>query len=386
MTIPPSSFPRSSNSSLPRTLQANLITPSFNHSFASSLSPDNYGQDDEEHIASPLYNDVGGSSQVVEPGSHHTDNSRKLSLTFGGASINVSRQYYLGLVKRADDDTTLCTQPPIHVDYLSYNWREEDVWSSWKHIVSKRWAYSDNMRLENASWRAWMKLKNKLKTISPETLDWHKDYDVTWLYGPLQAGSDEALWMANISPYGNSHTPGSKSSPYKKSNLKKRSLSETILQGSISASSHFRQVAAAVQAEQLKEKSDTPLMRAATFSHVRFPFSLRQMNSTLPSILPSWAALNTGENKSIQFNEQVQQCIAVDIEEDSEEGINPSFANHDDFDSDSDDSDIMAKQSSSQGKILAIFGNKTATGDSFNVDSKTIIMLPNINLNSREDI
>jgi hypothetical protein len=171
MTIAPSNFPRSSNSSLLRALQVNS-TPSFNCSLTYSLPPDNYGEDDEEQIAFPLYNDVGGSSRVEEPGSHHTDNSRELSSTFGGTSINVSRKYSLGLVKRADDDTTLCTQPFIQVDYLSHNWREEDIWLSWKHIVLKRGAYSNSTRLENASWRAWMKLKNKLKTISRETLNW----------------------------------------------------------------------------------------------------------------------------------------------------------------------------------------------------------------------
>ena len=159
MAIPPSHLPGSSNSSLSRALQADSRTLSFNYSLASSLPLDNYG-------------DICGSSQVEEAGSHHTDNSRQMSSTFGGPSINVSRQYSLGPVKRANDDTTLCTQPSIHVDFLSHNWREEDVWSSWKHIVSKRRAYSNSARLENASWRAWMKLKNKLKTTSPETLNW----------------------------------------------------------------------------------------------------------------------------------------------------------------------------------------------------------------------
>jgi hypothetical protein len=28
-------------------------------------------------------------------------------------------------------------------------------------------------RLENASWRTWLKAKNNLKTVSPETLNWY---------------------------------------------------------------------------------------------------------------------------------------------------------------------------------------------------------------------
>ncbi len=36
--------------------------------------------------------------------------------------------------------------------------------------------------------RTWAKSRNNLKTISPETLNWLKDCDVTWLYGPLHRG------------------------------------------------------------------------------------------------------------------------------------------------------------------------------------------------------
>ena len=72
----------------------------------------------------------------------------------------------------AGDDTAISREPTRHVDYLSHNWKEEDIWSSWRHIVAKRKAYSNSPRLENASWRTWAKSKYKLKTVSPETLNW----------------------------------------------------------------------------------------------------------------------------------------------------------------------------------------------------------------------
>lgn len=72
----------------------------------------------------------------------------------------------------AADDTAIGIQPTRHVDYLSHDWREEDIWSSWKHIISNRESFNNSARLENASWRTWMKAKNNLKTISPETLNW----------------------------------------------------------------------------------------------------------------------------------------------------------------------------------------------------------------------
>lgn len=142
----------------------------------------------------------------------------------------------------APDDSTFETQPEGQVDYLSHNWREEDVWRSWRSMTRQKNAIANGMRLENASWRTWWKQRNKLKTISPETLNWYvshimllcfrqrrsckaslndafpasglicydftvpyrsyltvlicfsairlKDSDVTWLYGPLHVGSD----------------------------------------------------------------------------------------------------------------------------------------------------------------------------------------------------
>ncbi|KAI0091525.1 hypothetical protein BDY19DRAFT_991222 [Irpex rosettiformis] len=90
------------------------------------------------------------------------------------------------------DDTSFSTQPEGQVDYLSHEWKEEDVWRSWRSMTRQKNAIANGMRLENASWRTWWKQRNKLKTISPETLNWLKDSDVTWLYGPLHTGSDWA--------------------------------------------------------------------------------------------------------------------------------------------------------------------------------------------------
>ncbi|KAI0040376.1 hypothetical protein FA95DRAFT_884403 [Auriscalpium vulgare] len=88
------------------------------------------------------------------------------------------------------DDTSLSTQARGQVDYLSHEWREEDVWRSWRNMTRQKNEIANGMRLENASWRTWWKQRNKLKTISPETLNWLKDSDVTWLYGPLHTALD----------------------------------------------------------------------------------------------------------------------------------------------------------------------------------------------------
>lgn len=73
----------------------------------------------------------------------------------------------------AADDTSIQTEPSRHVDYLSHEWREEDIWASWRYVTSRKNDYSNGMRLENASWRTWAKAKHNLGTISPETLNWY---------------------------------------------------------------------------------------------------------------------------------------------------------------------------------------------------------------------
>lgn len=75
-------------------------------------------------------------------------------------------------LKPAADDSSIEYEPSRHVDYLSHEWREEDVWASWRYVTKHRDTYSNGLRLENASWRTWMKLKQGLGTISPEALNW----------------------------------------------------------------------------------------------------------------------------------------------------------------------------------------------------------------------
>jgi hypothetical protein len=123
----------------------------------------------------PSYDEVGYYDQVEDlepPPSPRTGDSYTVSPTSNSTSTNVSRPESPDRFEHAEDDTAVRSQPSRHVDYLSHNWKEEDIWSSWKHIVSKRKAYNNSSRLENASWRTWAKSKNKLRTVSPETLNW----------------------------------------------------------------------------------------------------------------------------------------------------------------------------------------------------------------------
>lgn len=71
------------------------------------------------------------------------------------------------------DDTAARLEPSRNVDYLSHDWVEEDIWSSWRYIVSRRRHFGQCSREENASWRVWAKQKYKLKTVNPNTINWY---------------------------------------------------------------------------------------------------------------------------------------------------------------------------------------------------------------------
>ncbi|KAL0576230.1 protein phosphatase regulator [Marasmius crinis-equi] len=131
------------------------------------------------------------------------------------------------------DDSSLETQARGQVDYLSHDWREEDVWRSWRNMTRQKNEIANGMRLENASWRTWWKQRNKLKTINPETLNWLKDSDVTWLYGPLHTAVE---WTPPPRPTRDETKPKVASAqdrldlqmPKHKSILKYRTISELL--------------------------------------------------------------------------------------------------------------------------------------------------------------
>lgn len=88
------------------------------------------------------------------------------------------------------DDTDVTVEPSRHVDYLSHQWDVSDICKSWRYVISRRKSVANAARLENASWRTWAQKRCNLKTISPEAVNWSKESDVTWLYGPILDDDD----------------------------------------------------------------------------------------------------------------------------------------------------------------------------------------------------
>ncbi|KAH7145992.1 hypothetical protein EDB81DRAFT_483257 [Dactylonectria macrodidyma] len=313
-----------------------------------------------------------------------TGNSYTISPADRGIPVNTSRPERLELpelLEHAEDDSALKAGPWKQVDYLSHDWKEEDIWSSWKYITTRRREYSNSSRLENASWRAWIKCKYKLKTVSPETLNWFKDCDVTWLYGPLQQDPNKICCadteLSSISP--------SKSNSQvciDKKSILKRTVPEIMLRRPLSPSSLLKQTAPVVRAQETNYQGSTrhSPSRAAVTGYV---MSSRQMSRNASSMLSSSASgvLSPGiERKHIRFNDKVEQCIVLNGNGDDDDNINSEPYSH----IDSDDG-LTMKRLRPRKQAPLVRRKSTNDKNPFTSDGKTIAMLPSTTLNHRGD-
>lgn len=175
----------------------------------------------------------------------------------------------------------------------------------------------------------------------------------------------------------------SKPSGYiKKPILKKRSMSEIMLRRSLSNSSLLKQAAAAVQAQEKdRRRLERPGLNRATSDYVTFPFSSRRYSketSLYTSSATSGIISPTSERKRIHFNEQVEQCIAVDVKADDDGSDTPVYM-HDG--SESDDSAMMMRRSMRRRKRVPLLRKRSKKLS----DGKTIAMLPSTTLKDRQE-
>lgn len=209
-----------------------------------------------------------------------------------------------------------------------------------------------------------------------------KDCDVTWLYGPLQEnqhrgrhGSDTASTLLKSCSFVN-----------KKPILKKRTISEVMLQNSISSSSLVKQAAAAVQAQRNSTdgRSSGPLPRRPRPVRAQSDFTgtgtpmLSGDTADLPNpfISNSTSGIESpegGGKKHIRFDDKVEQCIAVDFEHGGEREDEGTSWQKDSDDS-SDDELVMNIKTKKNSQLPLNHRN------SFNQDSKGIAMLPSTKL------
>lgn len=202
-----------------------------------------------------------------------------------------------------------------------------------------------------------------------------RDCDVTWLYGPLHTGTDISVRTPFSTPASSTLVVEHNSFLNQKPILKKRSMSETMLQRSLSATSLVKQAAAEVQVQQLhvsRRGYDWSSRGPATSECVTFPsFSI-------------FASPRAAEEKHLQFDEQVKQCIALEMKGDEDEGLD-SYNNLDDNDSNLDDrAGIMRRTHSKRGLPFALSRQSIPAGACC-AKSITIAMLPSATLKNRED-
>jgi hypothetical protein len=149
-------------------------TPSYPSTSVPIVTPPLLGSpqldplDEGERVPSASSSPSSASASASEP-----------STPTGHSNLVPAYPYNVAMVPAAvnggplPDDSEVTTRlPSICVDYLSHDWAEDDVWTSWKAMTRHKAEIANGVRLENASWRTWAKQRGNLKTVSPETLNW----------------------------------------------------------------------------------------------------------------------------------------------------------------------------------------------------------------------
>ena len=221
-----------------------------------------------------------------------------------------------------------------------------------------------------------------------------KDHDVTWLYGPLQTGNVNSFDLNPPAPA--SGLSRRNSFALKKPILKKRSLSEVMLQRSLSSSTLMKQATDAVRAQQPRKRlhdrpmlGDRTLSDFGTSSESETPLtrSTTDTSSTDHSASISTSGVQTPCTKRhIHFNNKVEQCIAINKEGDDRPAYFKAVQdNVNDDDDDSSEDDMLVMRPVKNATRAKIKSAPSTPRNSFSSDSKTIAMLPSTTLNYRGD-
>ncbi|KAF8963472.1 hypothetical protein BGZ46_000958 [Entomortierella lignicola] len=225
-------------------------------------------------------------------------------------------------------------RPALAIDYLGNGWcNEDDIAASWKFMTKQKNDLINGLRLENASWRNWAKQRHHLKTVNPKTLNWLKDSDTTWLYGPLYKASIDEFDLVR---FGAHTVPGGvkiPASPTLKSGLK----------------------------PALKHKTASELFKADTLFHVQSDLKLSRKIEPKSKAQESMV-LKQHRQPTLRFNDSVEQCVSVDTE---------ALSDDDDLiDEDEEDAGILMRISSRRPSrsIVRINPTKLKAGSLHGID------------------
>lgn len=290
--------------------------------------------------------------------------------------------------EEAKDDHWVKHEPTRHVDYLSHEWEEQDIWSSWRYVNvrerRKRYEPKESLangeRLENAAWRTWTKSKYHLSTTTPESLNWMKDCDVTWLYGPLQVDKKSDLIQDRSPPPSRLSTCSSFLN--KKPILKKKSASAVLLERSLTEHNLLSRVGEIIRIQQ-----SSPVPRRSGLRRGGSEFSLPSYHNSSVANTPaeysrldhpprySFGAETPSEAKHVLFNETVRQVQAIESDDDGKD--EPVVDEYEESDEDDDGGLMMAP--------AKIRSNRSTPRNSFSENGKTIAPLPPTTLKYRKD-
>ncbi|KAI9492023.1 hypothetical protein BDB00DRAFT_930085 [Zychaea mexicana] len=229
--------------------------------------------------------------------------------------------------------------PEMCVDYLSYRFDEMDLAASWRVMTKQKKDIVNGLRLENASWRTWAKHKYRLSTVSPETLNWLKDSDVTWLYGPLHTvikNIEEKDRYAKPKIATTEDTLGLMTTNHRRPGQPLKSVLKKV-----TASDLLRRSASELQANQINDDQEEqyphphpqPQPKAQPQQQQQQhqqqhqhqhqqpqqqsskpSLSLTEANKKLKAFSPSVIA--THRQPKLRFNQHVEQCVALSDTED----------------------------------------------------------------------
>ncbi|ORY92499.1 hypothetical protein BCR35DRAFT_297938 [Leucosporidium creatinivorum] len=401
-------------------------TPSFPSSSIPIHTPTDDGQQEPNTQAFVLHSPPRGNGGVPpleasssSPSASASGSEPSTPTTHAHSGVVPMYPYNVAMIPQnvsggpMPDDSGITTRlPSICVDYLSHDWAEDDVWTSWKAMTKHKSEIANGVRLENASWRTWAKQRGNLKTISPETLNWLKDSDVTWLYGPLHTNIDavpppkestmsDRLGLEPLRSLSDSKKVAAANAKKNKTKkpeiktkpiLKYRSLSDILMpstgtspvteeelnfddQSTISVH-HARSDSHLVRLNSLnkgRKKRGSPITSPRGTS----PERAGQSDSSSASIPVK------KEHRHISFNHRVEQCIAVDSTEEARRYNHtgrPS-ADSDDDDEGSDDEQVLTFKSSPR---VASFGPSALSNSSNEWEPHTIARLGPTTLKSVE--
>jgi ankyrin repeat protein len=68
------------------------------------------------------------------------------------------------------------------VDFLTYEWKGDELMASWRHAASTSCEFENRERLANASWRTWSKVYHKTEEVPPSSVNWYYDHSLYALF------------------------------------------------------------------------------------------------------------------------------------------------------------------------------------------------------------